>query len=539
MADTAFRDDSHSVPLSTVVGRRDLDLATVVAAGDPGIGWAVVSELDDPAVYLRGGELLLTAGVNLPATAAGLRAYVASLVGAGVSAVGFGVTPVLDTVPVGLIEQCHLQGLPLVEVPRPTPFTAVSQAVGEELEERRLRDLRRLGEAHQALARAVSDPDPAGRVLRVLAESLAGWAALSGPDPRRTPTAPADLSDLSGLLDKLSSVRGPRSAKALSGDDEVFLHTVGTPPEDHGVVLVGRPEPLGITDRAVLRTATALLDLLARTAGEAPPVPGRLLTGLLLDGGVTRATAPLLAELTRAGPTAAAPAPGTAGTAPSDRSPEAPGPTGSSSGTAAAPDGSHSACYRVLHACARPGRRTAPAALPLDTPVLDHTGAAGEERLRAVLADRGEDVHRDRLEELRVHGWTGALSAPAPPSGLAEADRQAAALLARARASGTPLLWGTGTDPFDALLDPGGVDDLARRVLGPLAVDTDSARTLRHTLRAWLTRHGNWDRAAADLGTHRNSVRYRISRIERDLGVDLGDAEQRMRLWFALSRWRP
>jgi hypothetical protein len=531
MAHTASPDDVHSVPLSTVVDRRDLALATVVEAGDPGIGWAVVSELDDPAAYLRGGELLLTAGVNLPRTAAGLRAYVASLVGAGVSAVGFGVTPVHDTVPPGLIEQCHLQGLPLVEVPRPTPFTAVSQAVGEELEERHLRDLRRLGEAHQALARAVSDPDPVERVLRVLADSLTGWAALADAATLlRTPSAPADLSpDLRGLLGKLTSERGPRSAKARSGADEVFLHTVGTPPEDHGVVLVGRPEPLGITDRAVLRTATALLDLLARTAHEAPPVPGRLLTGLLLDGGIGPATEPLLAELTGARPTPGA----DRGAGPSD--PPA-------SGATAAADGPSGAAYRVLRARARPGRRTAPAALPLDTPVLDarvgaDTGDGG--LLRAVLADRGEAVHRAQLEELRLHGWTGALSAPAPPSGLAGADRQASALLARARATGAPLLWGSGTDPFDALLDPDGVDDLARGVLGPLARDTDSARALRETLRAWLTRHGNWDRAAADLGTHRNSVRYRISRIERDLDVDLADAEQRMRLWFALTRWQP
>ncbi|KOX07860.1 PucR family transcriptional regulator ligand-binding domain-containing protein [Nocardiopsis sp. NRRL B-16309] len=622
MADTAPRDDAHSVPLSTVVGRRDLGLGTVVAAGDPGIGWAVVSELDDPAVYLRGGELLLTAGVNLPATTAGLRAYVASLVGAGVSAVGFGVTPVHDTVPAGLIEQCHQQGLPLVEVPRPTPFTAVSQAVGEELEERRLRDLRRLGEAHQVLARAVSDPDPVGRVLRVLAESLNGWAALAAPEAlRRTPTAPAALSDLSDLLGKLSSVRGPRSAKARSRDDEVFLHTVGTPPEDHGVVLVGRPEPLGITDRAVLRTATALLDLLARTSNEAPPVPGRLLTGLLLDGGVTSATEPLLAELANAHPAAttdprgssasegspvpagrptpsgtpsgspgASGASGTAGVSAARGSvgtpglpgasgasratgtvgPQGPGTPGhatrspgdlpgasgasgtpgasaarGSAGTSGLPgasgtaDASGSVAYRVLHASARAGRHTAPAALPLDTSVLEYSGAAGEGRLRAVLADRGEDAHRDQLDELRLHGWTGALSAPVQPCGLAGADRQAAALLVRARACGAPLLWDTGTDPFDTLLDPEGVDDLTRRVLGPLAADTDSARTLRHTLYVWLTRHGNWDRAAADLGTHRNSVRYRISRIERDLGVDLSDAEQRMRLWFALSRRRP
>ncbi|MFD6952713.1 PucR family transcriptional regulator [Nocardiopsis sp. TSRI0078] len=512
MGGIVTRADGRTVPLSTVVGRRDLGLGTVVAAGDPGIGWAVVSELVDPAAYLRGGELLLTAGVNLPGARDGLRDYVDSLAAAGVSAIGFGVTPVHDTVPAGLVEQCRVRGLPLVEVPRPTPFAAVSQAVGAELEELHLRDLRRLGEAHQALALAVTDDAPVDRVLRVLAEVLHGWAALVRPSAsvpegsHRTTGAPRELDpELRELTDRLTRPRGPRSAKARSEGDEVFLHTVGTPPEEHGVVLVGRAEPLGITDRAVLRTATALLELLARTSrGSAPPVPERLLTGLLLEGGITEETAPLLAGLA----------------APGDGGPASPGTGGRGPGA-----------YRVLHA--RPsgrGRPAPPTTLPLGTRLLE----ADSDRLRAVLADRGDAAHRDHLDRLLAHGWTAALSGPVPPEELTGADRRAAALLARTRAVGGPLLE-EGTDPFEAFLAPA-ADDLARRVLGPLAEETDSARVLRRTLRTWLTRHGNWDRAAADLGAHRNSVRYRIGRIERDLGVDLADAEQRMRLWFALTR---
>ncbi|WP_150239778.1 PucR family transcriptional regulator [Nocardiopsis quinghaiensis] len=517
MAGSATRTDGRTVPLSTVVGRRDLGLATVVAAGDPGIGWAVVSELADPAAYLRGGELLLTAGVNLPGTRAGLRDYVDSLAEAGVGAVGFGVTPVHDTVPAGLVEQCRVRGLPLVEVPRPTPFAAVSQAVGAELEELHLRDLRRLGEAHQALALAVTDAAPVDRVLRVLAEALHGWAFLARPSAsvpdgaHRTTGAPQELDpELRELTARLTRPRGPRSAKARSGGDEVFLHTVGTPPEEHGVVLVGGAVPLGITDRAVLRTATALLELLARTSrGDAPPVPERLLTGMLLEGGLTEEAAPLLAGLA----------------APGEEGPDARTPLPPSSG---APG---SGTYRVLHARPAGGAyRTLPAALPLGTRLLE----AGPGRLRAILADRGDAAHRDHLDLLLTHGWTGALSGPVPPAELTGADRRAAALLARTRAVGGPLME-EGTDPFEALLAPASAD-LARHVLGPLAEETDSARGLRRTLRAWLTRHGNWDRAAADLGTHRNSVRYRIGRIERDLGVDLADAEQRMRLWFALTR---
>ncbi|HJE57613.1 MAG TPA: PucR family transcriptional regulator [Nocardiopsis listeri] len=509
--------DAHHVPLSVVVARRDLGLTTVVEVGDPPITWAVASELVVAADYLRGGELLLTSGANLPTDTQEVRTYVASLVRAGVGALGFGVAPVHQTVPADLVEQCRLQGLALLEVPQNSPFAAVSRAVGEELEERHLRDLRRLGESHQALARAVTAPTPVERLPAVLADALGAWVALVPADPdarvRRTVGAPTDLDpELRTLITKLTSPTGPRSAKADSGPDEVFLHTVGTPPEHQGVVLVGRPEPLGITDREVLRTATALLDLLLRAEGEEPPAPGLPLTALLLDGELNPRAIAALTELT------------------DTRTPEP---------RAATPGGAREDGYRVLRAVpASRGHRTAAAALPLGTHLSDL--APGSEEgggvVRAVLADRGEQAHHDHLELLRSHGWIGALSEATTPDDLPAADRRAAALLVRARAVDEPRLWSPATDPFDALIDPGGAGRGARDILGPLDEATSAAHTLRATLHTWLARHGNWDRAATDLGVHRNSVRYRIGRIERDLGVDLADPEQRMRLWFALTR---
>lgn len=536
MAGKSGRAESRNVPLSVITARRDLGLRTVVAAGDPDITWAVASELTAPAAYLRGGELLLTSGINMSESAAQVRDYVASLVRAGVGALGFGVAPFHRSVPAPLVEKCRAQRLPLLEVPAPTPFAAVSRAVGEELEERHLRDVRRLGEAHQELALAVSAPAPVERVLSVLALSLDGWAALFPSDPalpsHRTPGAPASPGpELRSLIGKLNDPSGPHSAKATSGGDEIFLHTVGAPPERRGVVLVGRTEPLGITDRAVLRTATALLDLLSRTGDDEPPVPGLVITGLLLDGGLGEGAAAGLAELTdtRAGGPCS----------PRSRS-EPPGPGADLRSSGARGPGGEPGTHRVLRAVPVAGERySALGDLPLETHLVDRVPGTEEGRtptVRAVLTDRGESAHREHLALLRSHRWIAALSPPTSLEGLPGADRKAAALLVRARAAGTPLVWAQDTDPFEALMDPGAAASLSRELLGPLAEHTDTARSLRKTLRTWLARHGNWDRSATDLGVHRNSVRYRIDKVERDLGVDLADAEQRMRLWFALGR---
>ncbi|ASU83823.1 PucR family transcriptional regulator [Nocardiopsis gilva YIM 90087] len=508
---------ARTVPLRAITERRDLGLRTVVAAPGtaPQVRWALVSELADPVPYLRGSELLLTAGVDMSTRPADVRAYVAGLVRAGVGALGFGVTPVHDRLPPALVDECRAQGLPLVEVPRQTPFVAVSQAVGEALEELHVQDLRRMGEAHRALARAVTAPSPVERLVGTLARALGGWAALAAESviTRAEPVPP--LSDeVVELLEKLRRPSGPRSAKARMGEDEVALHAVGGPGGSGEVLIVGRTAPLDPTDRAVLGTAVALLGLLSHTRSGAERSPGRTIARLLLDPEPGADLAPALASL--AGRTAdGASATGTG--------------TGAEAGTAIR--------FRALRA-RWTGRGPAPHAAALAAVAGTELVDPGEGELRAVLADRGDaTAHRAELDRLHSAGWLAALSAPAEPRDLADADRTAAALLVRATAVGSPLIWPDASDPLAEAIEPDRARTAARTILGPLADTTDTARGLRTTLHTWLARHGNWDRTAADLGSHRNSVRYRIGRIERDLGVDLADPEQRMRLWFALTRW--
>ncbi|WP_246422012.1 PucR family transcriptional regulator [Nocardiopsis mwathae] len=499
------RPSPRTVPLRTVAERRDLDLRTVVGAPNdaPQVRWALVSELPDPVPYLRGAELLLTAGVNMSTRPEDVRAYVAGLKRAGVAALGFGVTPVHDRLPPPLAEECRAQGLALLEVPRQTPFVAVSQAVGEALEELHVQDLRRLGEAHRALARAVTGAAPVERVVATLARALGCWTALAaGWVIARAGDVPPLSDDVVDLVEKVRRPGGPRSAKARLGGDEVFLHAVGGPTGAGEVLVVGRPAPLDPTDRAVLGTAVALLGLLAHGRSPAVRTPGRIITRLLLDPEPGAELAALLADL-----------------------------------AGDAEEGVPADTFRVLRARWTGRRPAPPGAAPAavaGTELVD----AGEGELRAVLADLGDpEAHRAELERLHRAGWLAALSDPVAPAGLAGADRRAATLLTRAAAAGAPLLWPQGPDPLADAIDPERARAAARAILGPLGADTEDARGLRATLRAWLAHHGSWDRTAAEVGSHRNSVRYRIGRIERDLGADLADPEQRMRLWFALTRW--
>lgn len=481
-----------TVPLSTVCHDPHLDLRPAPATMRPGaldrpVRWAHVSELPDPAPYLLGGELLLTAGVTPPADTGD---YVRRLLDAGITALGFGLTPPLhDEVPAALLEACAEHALPLLTVPTGTPFLAISRAVALALDRTRHREQHRLTQAREHLTRAATSG--LETLTAALATELGAWTALldSGDEPIAAQRMPRPLPpEIRELLRKLRQGSGIRTATTeLPGGEHVLAqpaipHT-GTSP----MLAVGRREPFGGTDRSITAAGAALLGLTARTGAITEALSGST-TRLLL--GHTEPGEALHAIL-------------------------GPGP------------------YRVVAATAHHRRSGAPAdpdrlRAQLRTPLLD---LAGEQRFTAVTADEPGTAE---LDDLLSAGWLTAVSAPAGPQHLAAAAHELPALLQRARATGKPIIAGTAPSLTD-LVPADAAAAFAERLLEPL-VELDRRRDtdLLGTLRTWLAHHGGWEPTAAALGVHRNSVRHRIAQVEQAIGCDLSDAETRVDLWFGL-----
>jgi hypothetical protein len=490
-----FSSTEVNVPLRDVVGNRELALEVVPETLRPGaldlpVRWAHVSELQDPAPYLVGGELILTAGVNLPAQ---LDRYVRGLRDAGVTALGFGLTPTVhETLPESLRRACARRGLPLLVVPSRTPFLAVNRAVSVALTEAGQRDQRRITAARETLTRAASGG--LGELTSSLAAVLRSWVALVGAGDvlASAHDAPTPLPpQVRELMATVRAGSGIRSATTELDGGFVVVQPVYPQATASHLVVVSRSRRLDGADRAILAVGAALLGLVGRAGSDAAEV-GAAATGLLLGrtspGEVARSL--LGSEVVRL----------VAG--------------------AAYRRGPDEVAQRPDWLRAR-----------LDTPLVSvlpgpaFTAVAGTGPAPEVLAD------------LREHGWLAAVGAPVPASRAASARAELELLLARARALGRPVVAGGGPLDFDALLDPGASRGFAEKALEPLvALDEAGDRSLVLTLRTWLAHHGAWEPTAAELGVHRNSVRHRIAQAERALGVELADPETRMRLWFAL-RW--
>ncbi|MFH9734852.1 PucR family transcriptional regulator [Streptomyces sp. NPDC017260] len=132
-----------------------------------------------------------------------------------------------------------------------------------------------------------------------------------------------------------------------------------------------------------------------------------------------------------------------------------------------------------------------------------------------------------------------AAGVSAPRTGLAELgaawrEASAAARAARAESRFGPVAEWTSIGAFrllTALPAQAAHDPAVRALLSP------AHRELARTAEVYLDCAGQAGRTAAELGIHRQTLYYRLSRVEQLTGLDLDDGEDRLLLHMALKAW--
>ncbi|WP_198680799.1 PucR family transcriptional regulator [Lentzea terrae] len=125
-----------------------------VVAGEQGLDrlvrWVHITELTDPASFLKGGELVLTTGVPLPGDASQVRRYVDELADVGAAALVLELVRRFHRAPEPLIRACRARGLPLVTLARDVNFLEVTQVVHTLILGSQTEVLRRTQQIHDA-----------------------------------------------------------------------------------------------------------------------------------------------------------------------------------------------------------------------------------------------------------------------------------------------------------------------------------------------------------------------------------------------------
>lgn len=262
-----------SLTVRELVTRPQLRLKVVVEGDlDRMIRWVHASEMPDPAPYLRGDEVVLTAGIwywhgMAPA------AFAAGLGHANVAAVGFGTNPLVREVPADLVDACRAWGLTLFHVPPDVSFIAIAEEFVEAEHRLRERPLLESLERSGSFLYCLQEGGGLDGLLRVLTEALPRPAAV---------------------------LQRGRGVIAGATDIDVEAATVFPVPiqaSDTSLVIAGRHEPT-VTDRTIIDQALAfiaielqreravieserrlvgeLFDLVAAGEGQLPAVTARM-----------------------------------------------------------------------------------------------------------------------------------------------------------------------------------------------------------------------------------------------------------------------
>ncbi|MCY1482833.1 Purine catabolism regulatory protein-like family protein [compost metagenome] len=473
-------------------------LRTRLLGGSAGLSrrlrWAHVCELADPSEWLGEGDLLMTTGIGIPPEADAQRLYVERLAQAKVAGLMIGENMQAPADIEALREAAERLGFPLLLTHYSVPFSAVTRAIldaGRQEEFDRRNAIAHVYESARMGLRGIGvgallerlHKDVQASLYLFDARSLGSWLQGLQPLPEEWRQA---------LLARRLELRGAapavlRCTRADSADEALVM---ALPTQPACEILASGGELL---DYGLLHHVVAVLGIeLERLQVEQERqlrLGSELLDDLLQQRLAERAARERLEQL-------------------------------------------QCPAEQAVMALARPGELAGDWQQQLRRQGLEFLVRSQGQELMVLLADPDSAA---RLQA--ALGCPLGLGNPlGHPARALEALREARLALAHASTQ-RPLVAYASAQAEQPWL-PGSLDEAARvhrSVLGPLLdYDQQQGTQLHQTLRVFLEQNRSWQKAAQHLNVHKQTLVYRVHRIEEITGRSLDSTEDVAVLWIAL-----
>ena len=478
---------------------------SLIAGGsglDRDISWVHTSDLPNPWEWQGSGELLLTNGTGLAAEEAAQVSFVERLSETGASGLALGLGMPGPPLTEGALKKADELSLPLLAVPFSVPFTAVVRAVADANEREESRQLGRVARLYELLRTSVISAQPGQETFRQLGQDLGIRLYLVDPETGMSLFDDGEETSFGrALADSYAAHR-----KAIPG--MLHLSLPGAVPGTAMAVAVAVPGDLPSA-------------LVVEPAGYHLPSPvllQHIATGAALElaqlvavrDQQRRQGADLLSQMLdrRVDPRAAAEYVADAGL-------------------------DLTSCVLVM-ANVGPDAATADIHRALARNRIPCLLLRRDCLLYIVTPDRAIDAYLDvgLPEPLRAVGASGTIITASRVPNAAEEARWA---LGVAHAEHRPAV--RFGDDTTLLLPrtPTEAHALVTRILGPLITrDAERGTDYVNTLRVMLRHNRSWQTAAAELHIHKQTLGYRIRKIEEITGRGLTRTDDLAEWWFAL-----
>ncbi|WP_330474595.1 PucR family transcriptional regulator [Terrabacter sp. C0L_2] len=489
------------------------ELSCSLVAGATGVDnqirWAHLSELEDPTLWFRGKELLMTTGMALPEDAALQVAYLRRLSRIGVSGVAIGIGMHAPPLTPELLEASDDLKIPIIEVSGGVPFIAISETVAlanQDALHRRLtthlRTYQVLGEASQ---QSMSTGEIIGRLEQVTGFRI--WSVTrSGAslfDDIGTPPFPIPQAVVDDVLDDTSpALRYPKEIPVLEVDGPAYVLPIRVQRQPVGVLITrtgGRQEPDLLSMHHIVTILSHLAGDLLKQREQARREGSERLARMLHESEQQRNHA--LHELF----------PGS--------------------------DPQAQFCFAVVALNEVPHGWN-----DIHNYLLEHNfehcvTRRGERGAILVRLPTGTIDTLGRVLTDNLPGSTiGVSSAAAGDTDLLVCQRQARWALRSAVATKLPLqLYVDAPAPQWLPMESSGLELISDKVLGPLfTYDASRGTDLVRTLMIFLEENRSWKATAERLFIHRQTLIGRVARIESLTGRSLSSTADVCDLWLAI-----
>lgn len=480
-------------------------LRLTLMAGEVGldreVSWVHTSDLPDLWKWHGPAELLLTNETGLPADESAQVQFIERLAEAAASGLGIGLGMSGPPLSSPAVRRADELALPVLGVPYAIPFTAVVRAVADANGREEALLLARVARLYELLRTSVMAGRTGPEMFRQLGQELGVRLYLIDPEtgvslfgdaeyPSFAPVLMASYAAHGNAIPGVLRLSRPHAAPGEPGALAVEV------PGDQPTALIAEPVGNQLPSLVLLHhiaTGGALELAQLAAAQERQRRQGADLLSQLLDRRIDpRVAGPLIAD---AGLDLAISVVAVARAGDERASPE-------------------------LH------RKLARSHVP--HLALDHDGL-----LHLVLPETAIHLHVGELA--RAGGAVGSSGRITAAGRVPDAAQEARWALGVAEAEGKLLVrYG---DPTTLLL-PRSITEaqaIVARILGPL-LDHDAGHGTAYvdTLRAVLQHNRSWHLAAADLHIHKQTLGYRIRRIERLTNRGVTKTEHLAEWWFAL-----
>ena len=489
-----------AITVAELVAEPQLGLTLLAGSAGSGnrITWAHTSDLPRLWEWVTGGELMMTNGLSIPADAAGQVALAEALVDAGASDLAIGEKMHAPELVPEFLAACERLPLPLINVPYPLPFIAIARTVAESSLLEESRRLRQTARIYDLLRTAGASEDHMQGLLVGLAAELDAELFVVDrrclhpwhPDGQPLPDfLQAELARLTGRI----SLAGKKFQWHRLQDRHVLMMDI---PTHANALLVVLPNSEPHPDAVVLLHAATVLGLeLSRKVLSLEGLH-RLASEFLLQAVDGRlGTAELESRLTAFGVPA------------ND--------------------------FLMVSIAADDGERLADVHVELWRHGFP---AACLRRFNTLHVAVSAAVTDDILVHCAGPGVRIGISSPASAPGIQRALQESLWALGAAKGNALKLSRYAEGPSWLGLTSFEEGTALVERLLGPIfAYEQSQEGDLIVTLRTYLDTQRSWQKTAAALFAHRQTVIYRIRKISELTGLDMTETSTLAQLWFALQ----